>query len=493
MTALAHRAGPDGWGPPQRKWSDILPTAWPLSALTVLYPLWWMLGLPTYIFAILAVPMAFQLHRRGNVRVPPGFGVWVVLLFWVALSALMLGEVAPGTLPPEGFGRYIAFATRLMNYCAVTVIMLYVLNLGEAELPRNRVVRLLGALGVFTVIGGFVGVLVPHLRFVSPLAQLLPEAVARDPFVQRLMLIEVAQLHDILSGGVVSPRPSAPFEYTNAWGENLCILLVWLAVGTLVLGRGMRRVAGIVLLAAAVVPIVRSLNRGLWIGLAIALLYVALRLAWRGKFGPLAIVFAVVGVFAVLLFTTQLGTVMTQRLTHGHSNDIRSTLNEAAVDAAISSPVVGYGGNRALIGSNRSIAVGKSTDCPLCGNFDIGSDGHLWHLLVSHGFVGALAYNVFFLWNLWRFRRDHSAIGIAASLTIVLLLFFQTVYGALSSALCWGLIAVALLARNERERRRERAEAVRLAAAGGDHSDEGTDPDEPPRFSLTPVTVGGSR
>jgi hypothetical protein len=125
-----------------------LPVAWPLIALFVLYPLWWALGLPSFIFAILAVPMAFQLYRRGNVRVPPGFGLWLVLLAWVVLSGLMLDITAPNTLTPSGFGRYVGWGIRVMNYTALTVVMLYVLNLSERELPRLKMLRLFGFLAV---------------------------------------------------------------------------------------------------------------------------------------------------------------------------------------------------------------------------------------------------------------------------------------------------------------------------------------------------------
>ena len=44
---------------------------WPLTALLVLYPLWWALGMGTLAVFLLAVPMALQLWRRRPVLVPP--------------------------------------------------------------------------------------------------------------------------------------------------------------------------------------------------------------------------------------------------------------------------------------------------------------------------------------------------------------------------------------------------------------------------------------
>lgn len=452
-------------------WHLRLPTGWPVTALFILYPLWWALGLPTFIFAILAVPMGFQLYRRRNeIKVPPGFGLWLVLLLWVVLSGLMLGLTAPQTLAPSGGGRYIGWAIRVFNYTGLTVAMLYVINLRESEMPRRRLVRMFGFMAVVTVIGGYVGALMPSLKFIAPLKFILPAAIAKDPFVNRLMTVEVAQVQDVIEGAASSPRPSAPFEYTNTWGENMAILLIWFIVGWVVLGGQLRRIAGYAVVLAAVFPIVYSLNRGLWIGLGISAVYVAIRLALRGRIAVLAGLALGVGLIGVLILASPLGSTLTERMQNGHSDEIRATLNAGAVDAANASPVLGYGANRALIGSNRSITVGKSATCKQCGNRELGSNGQLWNLLVGQGWVGAFCYNAFFLWCLWRFRHDHTAIGIAGSLVLILMLFFQFLYGSLNTTLAYALISVALLARNDRYVRAARAAALAAraeAAAGG--------------------------
>ena len=334
---------PERWPVPERDrslWSMRLSHTWPLTALFVGYPIWWALGLPTFIFAILAVPMAFQLYRRGNIKVPPGFGLWLVLLAWVVLSGLMLGLTATGTLPPSGRGRYIGWGVRVLNYSALTVAMLYVLNLSEAEASRRRLVRLFGFMAVVTVIGGYLGALVPHLKFTAPLKFLLPGVIANDPFVARLMNVEVAQVQEVLVGEASSPRPSAPFEYTNTWGENMAILLIWFVVGWIVLGGQVRELAGYAVVLAAIFPIVYSLNRGLWIGLGISVVYVAIRLALRGRMALLAGLALSVGVIGVLIIGSPLGKTLTERIQSGHSDEIRTTLTQGAIRAANESPVL---------------------------------------------------------------------------------------------------------------------------------------------------------
>jgi hypothetical protein len=447
-------------------WSLRLPTGWPLTLLFVLYPMWWALGLPTFIFAIMAVPMAFQLFRRGNIKVPPGFGFWLILLAWTVLSGLMLDLTAPDTLPPAGTGRYIGWAIRVINYTSLTVIMLYVINLSEREMPRRRVIRLMGVMALLTVIGGYVGALMPEFRFDAPLRLLLPHSIASDPYVAHLMNVEVAQVQEVLEGETSSPRPSAPYEYTNTWGENAAILMVWFIVGWVVLGGQLRRIAGYAVAIAALFPIVYSLNRGLWIGLGFAAAYVAIRMALRGKMAVLAGLALLIGLIGVLIVGSPLGKTVTERMASGHSDDIRAKLNEGAWNAALESPVLGYGANRALIGSGRSIAIGKSDECKQCGNREIGSDGQFWHLLVAQGLVGAFCYSAFFLWCLWRFRRDHTPIGIAGSLVLILMLFFQFLYGSLNTTLAFGLISVALLVRNDVHVRAARAAAVAARPSG---------------------------
>ncbi|GGK32759.1 hypothetical protein GCM10010124_26900 [Pilimelia terevasa] len=434
-----------------------LPRAWPLAALLTLYPLWWVLGLSPVIFVVLAVPMVAQLARRGRVAVPAGFWIWLILLAWVVLAVLMLDFTAPGTLPPAGSGRYIGWTIRTLNYLAVTVLLLYVYNLDERELPRRRLIRWLALLAVWVVLGGFLGLLLPKVRFAAPVVHLLPPGIAADPFVKRIMLIEFAQVQEII-GGTASARPAAPFDFTNTWGENLAVLLVWFAVGWLILARGWRRLAGLTVLGAALVPVIGSLNRGLWLGLGLVAVYVAVRLGARGRLRALVTLGGAAAIVAAVVALSPLGHTIGGRIAHGHSDRIRATLTASAYQAANASPILGFGGNRALVGSNRSIAVGKRPGCAQCGNREIGSDGQFGNLLVGQGWVGLLCYNGFFLWALWAYRRDRSVVGIAASATVVLLLWFQFAYNSLPTTLGFVMIGVGLLARAATPRRPVRAQ-----------------------------------
>jgi hypothetical protein len=422
---------------------------WPLTALLMLYPLWWVLGMGTLIVFVLAVPMLVHLLRRRPIAVPPGFGLWLLFLLWVLASTLMLGENPPGTLPDTAGGRLVSVGFNLAGYLSATVILLYAGNLTEEEFPRQRLVRQLGAFFVIVVAGGLLGVLAPRLQFTSPVEMLLPESVTQVGFVRNLVHPASSQLQDVL--GFTAPRPSAPFGYTNTWGNCLALLLGWFAISWLREGRPARRLAGGALLLVAAVPVVYSLNRGLWIGIAFIVLLMAARLALRGR------LLVIVGLFLSLLLTvavvltTPLGTIVEGRFDNPQSNKIRGFTIERTLDVVEYSPVIGFGSTRAALGSSNSIAIGADDQCRRCGNPTLGSNGQLWLVLIAQGIGGAVLYFGFFLRSMWAYRRDRTAIGDAGFLTLALTFVFMFLYNALTMPLVITMLAIALLWRNRRE------------------------------------------
>jgi len=430
---------------PSRRRRLLVP-GWPLVWLLAAFPLWWALGLGQLIFFVAAVPMVRELHRRAPIRVPRGFGWWLLFLVWVVVSLVMLPVNPPGTIPASALHRLGPALLRVAQYFTVTVILLYVGNLSERELPQRRLVRLLALMGVWTIAGGLLGVIVPTFQFTSPVELLLPGSLAQNGLVQSLTHPAAAQLQSVL--GYESPRPAAPFFYTNMWGNNLATLLMWFVVAYMVRGRTLSRVGAAIALALAVIPVVYSLNRGLWIGLGIGVLVVVVRLALRGRIVPLAgtLLLLVLGTGAVA--ASPLHTIFSERLQHGHSNAARTFTTDQAVTVTKESPILGFGHTRDVVGSNQSIAIGRSASCPKCGNSALGINGHLWLLLVTNGFVGAAFYLGFFVDGIWRYRRDFSPEGIAGVTVLVMSLFFILVYNALISPLALYLLSYAVLWRN---------------------------------------------
>lgn len=453
-----------------------LTAAWPLTWLLGGYPIWWALGLGVLVFPLLAVPMAVALVRRPPRRLPPELLLWFGFLATTVVGIAALGIDPPGTIPGDPIGRLPGVAFRLVEYGSLTVLLLYALSRTHRELPQRRLVALLGWLFVVTVAGGLLGTFAGHLQFTSPVELLLPQHVRHNNFVASLVHPSAAQLMDVL--GYQAPRPAAPWGYTNTWGNNLALLIGWFVVAAFALrGRHARlagapralrrtgdkdaprptfltgrRIAAFVLLVLAVVPVVTSLNRGLWIDLALLAGYLTVRLALRGRLLALGAGIAGAAVLGVLLLATPLGDVVHGRLENGKSNNVRMFVTEKAIDGVVASPLIGLGTTRNTQGSDQSIAVGGTPDCQRCGGHTIGGNGQLWQVLYLHGGLGTLLYLGFFAAILWRHRRDASPIGLAGSGAVVVSLASMFYYNALVTPLAFTFLSYALLWRNDAAR-----------------------------------------
>lgn len=448
-------SAPAGWPAPQVRAGPVrgglLRQGWPLTALLVLYPLWWALGMGTLIVFALTVPMLIYLVRNRPIRVPHGFGLWLLFLLWVAVSITMIGRNPPQALPGTASDRLISVAFNVGGYIALTVILLYAGNLAERDYPRARMVRQLAFLFMVTVVGGLVGTFFGNLEFTSPVELLLPPEVRADGFVRSMVHPSTAQLQQVL--GYEAPRPAAPFGYTNSWGFCLSVLLGWFVVSWFVRTRRARKLLGSAILLVAAIPVVYSLNRGLWIGLVLAAGYIALRLAAQGKLlAVTALTVASVLGFVVFL-VSPLKDVVSQRLDSPQSNLTRAYTAEYSLEAALTSPIIGYGGTRPAQGGTQSIAIGQTPECQLCGNPTLGGNGQFWLVLLAQGFIGAALYVGYFLRTAWCYRRDRTPIGLAGMLGCLLPLLYMFLYNALVMPLVLVFLSIALLWRNDTERR----------------------------------------
>ncbi len=405
----------------------VLSPGWPLTAYLLGYPVWWALGIANFMLPILAVPMAVELIRRRNVTVPRGFGLWLLFLLWTALGVFVLWVDAPGAVPGGGPERLLPYGLRLSFYLGATVLLLYIGNLREDELSRERVSRLFGFMFVVSVAGGFLGILAPRFGFSSLLALILPGSI--EGVLGEGLHPAAAQVQNVL--GYAEPRPKAPFDYTNEWGANITLLVPFFILGWLGRGAGWRRLVGPFVLAASVVPIIYSLNRGAWIGLCLAAGYVALRLAASGRLAALVVIIAALVTASALLVASPLGSLVGERLANPHSNERRAELAGEAVGSALASPVVGFGSTRPVQGNLSSIAIGGSDFCPKCESPPFGTHGHLWLLIFAQGLVGAALFFGFLATRFLRHRRDPSPYAVAACTTVLMFALYTLYYNLL--------------------------------------------------------------
>ena len=420
---------------------------WPLRLLYYGYPVWWLVGCAQPMFIVVSIPMLFAVLRRP-VKVPRGFAIWLLFLVWVFASVLVLWTNVPGTVPVHGLSRLFIFSYRTLWYLALTIVLLYVGNLDEDELSGMAISRMFGYMFVVVVIGGFIGVLDPHLQLRSVAETVLPHHLTGNAFVHQIVHPRVAEVQSFL--GFASARPSAPYFYTNAWGSNLSLYLPFFILAWRDRRAGWRRVVAPIIVIAALVPAIYSLNRGLWIGVIAMAVFVAVRLAVHGRVWAVRGLVGAVLVGGLVFVASPLHSLVDQRLHHGHSNtrrtDLAGTTFRTTADA---SPVIGFGNTRRVLGNFSSIAGGARPDCPVCAAPPLGTQGHLWLIVISQGLVGAGLFLAFFVRRFAAHLRDRSPYAVAGTAVLVAAAVELPFYDMLADPLFTVMIVVALLWRSE--------------------------------------------
>lgn len=416
--------------------------SWPLAVLILGFPLWWVLGLTAVMPMLVAVPMAVQLLRQPTIRLPRGFGWWLLFLVWVALGAFVLWADAPGSVGGADSSRLLVFGYRLGWYLACTVVLLWIGNSDRRLLPDRAVIRLAGAMFVICTAGGLLGVVAGDLEFRSAVEYVLPGGLRSNSFVASMVHPEAADVQTVL--GRPEARPKAPFAFTNTWGSCLALSLIFFVAAL----RGARRsvqLGGLAVAAVAAVPILYSLNRGLWASLALCGIGLLVLQAVRGQRRN-AVLVVVGGVVAlVLLAVSPLGSIYQERLDNQHSNERRGQLLAATVDATThGSPVVGFGSTRNVQGSFASISGGSTADCPACGVPPLGTQGHLWLVIFSQGWFGALFFLLFMVLALARSLPCRTGPDIVCTFVLATFALQLPIYDTLGMPLFLVMIAIGL-------------------------------------------------
>lgn len=423
---------------------------WPLTLLLVGFPVWWLLGLSSLLPLLLAVPMAVQLLRNRPVRLPRGIGWWLLFLLWVCFSMFTLWADAPSAVSGGGPERLWVFGYRLLWYVAATIGLLWIGNADERDVPTLRVIRLLGWMFVVTVAGGLFGIVAPTFELTSLVEALLPSSLSSNSFVQLLVHPTAATLTTFL--GREEYRPIAPFAFANTWGSNLSMYLPFFLLGWFGKGAGWRKVVGVVVLPASVFPIVYSMNRGLWVSLALGAGCVVVYLLLKGRRAVLLLVLVGATVALAVFLNSPLAAQSSDTIDSAHSNDRRGALLVQTVESTVQgSPVIGFGSTRDVQGSFSSMAGGATAECQACAVPPLGTQGQLWLVIFSQGLVGTLFFLVFFVVRFRVHWRSRSVLEFAG---VVILLFFAVqifIYDTLSMPFYTVMLTLGLLWR-ERQR-----------------------------------------
>lgn len=386
-----------------------LPT-WPLAWYFLGLPVWWVLGLIDVIMVPLGLVMALYLVR-ARIRLPRGFALWAVFLFFMCSSIIELTR----------FTQYLTYSYRAGIYLSSTVLFLYVYN-SWRTISERRILGYLTGYFVVVVAGGYLGAAYPSHSFKTPAFEVLDRLspfLSTNPLV-RVMVVRPFSQYDPTNFFQIPPRPAAPFLYTNNWGNVYSLVLPMVVLLLLQTRRHTgRRTLLTLLVLASTVPATLTLNRGMFIGLAIVAAFVGLRLASRGHVGRVLAAAVVAGGIGLVLWNALNVSEGLETRTQA-STETRARLYEQSLHSIGSSPIFGFG-----------VTIDASTN-----PYDpkVGTQGQFWMVLVSHGVIAVACFIGFFLVTvlLTLPRRDLASMFYCAVLvaaTVETLYYGQIPYG----------------------------------------------------------------
>ncbi len=396
--------------------ASLLPS-WPFTALFALLPVWWLIGAIDFIWFAAAAVMGLYLLRSRAVSVPRGFGFWLLFIIWSSFAAVHLDTLS----------RLVGFTYRQLLYVAATVIFLYLYN-ARRHITSQRIAGTMTIYWLTTVAGGYLGLLFPTGSLRTPLSYLMPSGLLNNELVN-LMVVRTFAQFDPEAWGDTAPRPTAPFHYTNNWGNAYSMLLPFVLL-YLIQVRGQRRFW--LLLAAlpiSLVPAFLTLNRGMFIGLAIALVYAAVRLALQGHRVGVAVI-ALAGLAAAFVFIlTPAQERLTDRLESSSSTTTRASTYSKTWEETKESPIFGHGAPR----------PSQNPNAP-----PIGSQGHFWIVLFSFGVGGALLFVGWFAAAFIGTIKRPDPVGLTCNTVLAVALVELFYYGLLPYGLPIIVTAAAL-------------------------------------------------
>ena len=282
------------------------------------------------------------------------------------------------------------------------------------------------------MVGGYLGLLLPTVVIRTPMSRLLSADLQANELVNHMVIRRFAQYNPD-SYFHLDPRPSAPFLYTNNWGNVYSLLLPFVVVYLLQVRHTRRFLPLALMLPVSAVPAILTLNRGMFLGIGVTMVYVAFRLALRRRFRALGVLagLAVVAVVAILVLPVQ-QRIDTRLSGASDSNSDRLSLYSQSLALVPGSPLFGYGGPQ---------ANPDATSAP------IGTQGQVWLLLVSHGPFATALFVGFFVATFVRSWPRADPVGLASNAVLLVGTMELAYYGIVPNGLPVMMVAAAMALR----------------------------------------------
>lgn len=367
-TSASHAVTPDF--PAQRA----LP-AWPILALLWGMPLWWAFGMLQFYTIIMAVAMLALLLQHGRVSILPGVLPWLGFVAWLLPCAIML----------DSLGRFIGYGMRFSQFAAIAVALIYVTN-ARHSLSVGRVLTGLTFVWIFVIAGGYLGMFWPDTTLTFTVGRILPSSIVSNEYVSDIVFPKFADVQTPWGAEEPFVRPSAPFAYTNGWGAAITILTPIAAANAILRRTAWATIFLLTGVLLAIPPAVATGNRGLFVGLIAVIAYVIFRFLLSRRWLPLIWVGILSAVSITIIGLSGALAVINERQDVADTTQGRSDLYEETFARSLQSPILGYGAPRPSFTSE----------------ITVGTQGMMWNVMFSFGFVGLFLFAYFLIMGLIR-------------------------------------------------------------------------------------------
>ncbi|MCC2314578.1 O-antigen ligase family protein [Cellulomonas xiejunii] len=418
MTTVADAAVPVSHARRVRLRVEDLP-AWPFALPFVAYPAAWLLGIGDVVWVIAGAVVVLVLLRTDGVRVPRGFGVWLMFLAWSTASFFQL----------DSGGRLLGFGYRQALYLSATALAVYAYNARRSvtDAVVGRVLTYF--LGVMTA-GGLLALAQPLLTFRTPLSYVVPASLQSNELIGEMVVRRTTQWNPD-AWVVLEPRPSAPFLYTNTWGNVYSIVLPFVLLHLVRRWHSRSRPWLLALVATSVVVAVLTLNRGMFVGLGVVVAWLGLQALRAGRLRQLAAGLVLLAAAVPAWLASSASASLFDRVETSSSTTDRAALYVETWDRTLESPLFGYGAPR-------------PASVPWLPS--VGTQGQLWTVLFSHGVVGLGLFLAWFVVVVVRSWRRADVLGAVAT-GVVLATIVESVFYGMMTGLNVSLLASVLALR----------------------------------------------
>lgn len=395
--------------------SRLLP-AWPALLPFSAYALWWILGVGDFIWIIAGIVIVASWVGVRGMRVAAPMLIWALFLLWVVASLAM----------NDSSGRVLGAVYRLLLYASAGALAVHIFN-ARRSITLLKTTRAMVWFIVGMTLCGYLALALPELTIRTPMAYFMPQGLLNNPLIKDMVIRNTTQWNP--NAWVAQDvRPVAPFLYANTWGNvyslvaPLGVLHAWLTRRTweswLTIG----------VVALSVPPALATLNRGMFIGLGVVLVWVGLQALRRGAYAHVGIGAGLASVVGLAWWVSPWAESFFNRINETESTNDRANLYQDTFAGTLDSPLFGYGAPR-------------PAEVPWLPS--LGTQGQLWTVMYSHGFIGLIFFMGFLLACaaiLW--RRVDPVGAVLGGLVVATLV--ETVFYGMMTGIFVTMVAIGL-------------------------------------------------